>query len=555
MAEIVYKFASRRSSVLCTHGVVASNQPLASRIGVQILKKGGNAADAAVAVAAALNVTQPCSTGIGGDCFCLYYDANSRTVKGLNGSGRAPAALTLDLLRNQGIGPKDQLPPLSAHSVTVPGAAAGWVDTVDVFGSKKLSMRDVLQPAIELAEEGFPVHHLTAHLWNANSHTLTRPENRHGSEMLLDGRPPREGDVMRLPNLAKTFKLLAEHGKAGFYQGPVAKAIVNVIHEHGGVMTLEDLAAHRSTFDEPIKTCYRGINVWEIPPNGQGITALIALNILEGFNLKELGHNSPEYLHLVAEALKLSFADTLWYNADPEKVHVPIKHMLSKEYAAERRKLIMRNRVMPECHHGTPYTSSDTEYLTVVDCHGNACSFIDSNYMNFGTGLVPQGCGFTLQNRGCNFSLDPDHPNALSPGKRPYHTIIPGMATYADSGELYTSFGVMGGFMQPQGHVQVLANMIDFGMDPQQALDMPRLHVNAGLEGLVSLEEGIPQSTIDRLRALGHKLEGPISGYQRTLFGRGQIIMRKRGHSCGGEEVAVLWAGSEGRGDGMAVGY
>ncbi|KAK3753829.1 hypothetical protein QZH41_016733 [Actinostola sp. cb2023] len=548
-------FNSRRSPILSLNGVVASSQPLASRIGLQILKHGGNAADAAVAVAAALNVTEPSSTGIGGDSFCLYYDAQSRKVSGLNGSGRAPSKLTLDHLCNEGISYPNTIPNCSAHAVTVPGAAACWVDTVEKFGSNKLTMQQILQPAINLAEGGFPVHHIAAEMWKTDAMCLQDPANKYGGDMLLDGQPPEEGDVMNMPHLAQTFKELATHGKDGFYKGRIAKAIVDVVNSHGGVMTLEDLAAHHTTQENPIHINYRGIDVWEMPPNGQGITALMALNILEGFDIKSMGHNSVEYLHVLTEALTLSFADSMWYVADPSKTHVPVKEMIDKDYAAKKRELIHKDRCLESYLRGKPLFKSDTVYFTVVDEHGNACSFINSNYQSFGTGIVPEGCGFTLQNRGLNFSLDPSHPNSLAPCKRPYHTIIPGMATHGDTGELYASFGVMGGFMQPQGHVQVLTNMIDFEMDPQEALDMPRLCIDTSLNSQVCLEEGIPESTITGLKELGHKVKGPIRGHSRSLFGKGQIIAKKKGRANGGRERAVYWAGSDPRADGMAIAY
>ncbi|XP_020609550.1 uncharacterized protein LOC110048105 isoform X1 [Orbicella faveolata] len=553
------KFISRRSPVVSMHGAVASSQPLATEVGVRVLKAGGNAADAAVAVAACLNVTEPCSTGIGGDAFCLFYDAEKKIVRGINGSGRAPSSLTLDLLKSKGVvKPGDNhLPYNSSHSVTVPGAAAAWCDTVEQFGSGKLSMKDILQPAIDLAKQGFPVHPVAAYFWGKCCFCLKDPANKHGSDMLLNGEPPRGGDVMVMPHLATTFEELCSKGKDGFYKGRVAKAIVDVVREHGGLLSLEDLEQHCSTFDQPICTSYRGINIWEMPPNGQGITALLALNILEGFDIKGMAHNSSEYVHTVIEALSLSFADTLWYNADPSKVKVPVGELLHKDYAAKRRALIKPKRALGSYQRGSPFSGSDTVYFSVVDDQGNACSFINSNYTNFGTGLVPEGCGFTLQNRGANFSLRADHPNVLEPRKRPYHTIIPGMATRGDTGELYACFGVMGGFMQPQGHVQVLLNMIDFGMDPQEALDVPRFCISSeGQElGTVFLEEGISESVVKKLTELGHSVTYPVSGHSRSVFGRGQIIARKSAPCKTGPNRSVYWSGSDPRADGLVVGF
>ncbi|MHA2357262.1 MAG: gamma-glutamyltransferase [Candidatus Heimdallarchaeaceae archaeon] len=534
------RFNSYKSPVYGTRGMIASSQPLASEAGMRILQQGGNAADAAVAVAAALNVTEPCSTGIGGDCFCLFFDSKSKKVLGLNGSGRAPSELNLDLLAEQGI--TGSLPPLSVHTVTVPGAAAGWVDTVERFGS--LPLKEILQPAIELAESGFPVAPLTARSWKRSEQLLKK--GPYGDEMLLNGKAPEEGEIMKNPTLAQTFRELAEHGKKGFYEGRIAEATIELIQEFGGVMSLDDLKNHENTFDQPISTDYRGVEVYEIPPNGQGITALIALNILEEHDIADMQHSSVEHLHLMIESMRIAFADTRWYVADPDVVHVPIKELISKEYASERRKLIDFNKATLDVIKGSPVASSDTVYFSVVDGEGNACSFINSNYMGFGTGLIPKGCGFTLQNRGANFTLVPKHPNVLAPNKRPYHTIIPGMAT--KDNELFASFGVMGGFNQPQGHVQVILNMIDFGMNPQEALNAPRFSIRDGTSGgIVALEEGIDESTLNTLSLMGHEI-APASGYARSVFGRGQIITRN-------PKNGVLCGGSSPRADGLAIGW
>ncbi|XP_072167953.1 glutathione hydrolase-like YwrD proenzyme [Diadema setosum] len=565
-------FGSRRSPVLSTKGCVACTQPVASSIGLDILKAGGNAADAAVAMAAALNVTEPASTGIGGDCFCLFYDAETSMVKGLNGSGRSAAAASLDAYNKLGFH-SDKYPP-SHHglNVTVPGAAAGWVDTVERFGSKKLSLEEILKPAIDLAEEGFAVHPISAQLWQRGSDVLMREGNPQGRYLLLRGNPPRTGDVMRMPMLAHTFKTLASHGKKGFYEGPVAQAIVDIVQANEGILALSDLKGHTSTFVDPISTTYKGVRLWEIPPSGQGITALMALNILEDYDLQEMGHGSPEYLHHVIEAVKLGFADSLEFCADPTKEKVPVDQLLSKEYAATRRTSISPQRANNLLTHGDPYHSGDTVYLSVVDEEGNACSFINSTYTSFGSGLVPKNCGFTLHNRGLNFRLSEGHANCVSGGKRSYHTIIPAMVTAAadsdkdeeeeeEEEKLLACYGVMGGFMQPQGHVQVLLNMAEFGMNPQLALDQPRFCVEVeqpGLTGKVYLEEGIPQSTCDNLRVRGHQVES-VSGFDRAVFGRGQVICsgdwwKKEGYAGRGERGEVLWAGSDPRGDGMALG-
>ncbi|XP_078611446.1 glutathione hydrolase-like YwrD proenzyme isoform X1 [Branchiostoma floridae x Branchiostoma japonicum] len=558
-----FNFISRRSPVVSLHGSVASSQPLASQIGLDILKRGGNAADAAVAMAAALNVTEPCSTGPGGDCFCLFYEAATKTVKGLNGSGRAPAKLTLDLLCSQGFSADCPPPPFHAHNVTVPGAAAGWVDTIEHFGSKKLSLLEILQPAIQLAEEGFPVTHVTAYHWAKGAALLQYQANTHGGDLLIQGKAPREGEIMKNPHLAQTFRELASKGKSGFYQGRIAQAIADAVLEHGGVLSLDDLSSHTSTLVDPISVDYRGVRVWEIPPNGQGITALMALNILEGFDMKEFGHNTADYLHVLIEAIRLSFADSLWHCADMSKVKVPVDQLLSKDYAAQRRQLINMDSAMEEPRRGDMASGNDTVYFSVVDGEGNACSFINSNYMGFGTGLVPKACGFTLQNRGANFSLQPDHPNVVSPGKRPYHTIIPAMVTDSRTDDLLMCYGIMGGFMQPQAHVQVLLNMLEFGMDPQQALDQPRLCVGPGHEGAVgsvALEQGIHPTVMEKLKAKGHEVVGPITGHGRSLFGRGQIITKGAFWLAEGDvrvanDKRVLWSGSDPRADGLAIGF
>lgn len=535
-----FSFASRRSPVYGKNGIVATSQPLATAAGLEILAKGGNAADAAVAAGAALNVTEPSSTGIGGDMFALYYSAETKQVTALNGSGRAPAALTLERLKQEGF--TNELPPFHAHTVTVPGACAGWFDLIEKHGS--LPMGDILAPAIRLAREGFPVSPVTSYSWQrgAQGQLMSAPN---GQELTIDGRGPKPGEIFRNPNLARTFETVARGGKGAFYQGEIAEAIVSVIQQAGGCMSAEDLASHVSTWEEPISVTYRGLRVCECPPNGQGITALLALNILDGFDLSTFPSLSTERLHYMIESMRLAFADSRWYVADPTFSHVPVEELLSTEYAAERRKLIDTTRATIDPKHGTPVHSSNTVYLSVVDKFGNACSFINSNYWGFGTGIVPGGFGFTLQNRGHNFSLAPNHPNRLEPRKRPYHTIIPAMVTRED-GSLYASYGVMGGFMQPQGHVQVLSALVDDGLDPQSALDLPRFCIDveeAG--GRVALEEGIPERVVSELGNMGHPVY-LVSGYDRSLFGRGQVILRD-------PETGVLTAGSDPRADGCAM--
>ena len=572
-------FASRRSPVYGRRGMVAASQPLAVAAGLEILAAGGNAADAAVATAAALNVTEPTSTGIGGDCFALFYDAVTGQVTALNGSGRAPAALTLARLAQEGFG--RELPPYHPYTITVPGACAGWCDLSERHG--RLPFSRVLAPAIRLAEEGFPVAPITAYFWQRGAERQLS-QARGGRELTIDGRAPRAGEIFRNPGLARTLRAVAEGGKAAFYEGQIAEAIAVAVQQAGGCLTVADLANHRSTWDEPISTTYRGLRVWECPPNGQGLAALLALNLLEGFDLTTLDALSPERLHLELEAMRLAFADARWYVADPQFTDLPIYPLLSKDYAAERRRLINPGRATLDQRRGSPVAGSDTVYFSVVDGQGNACSFINSNYMGFGTGIVPSGWGFSLQNRGHNFSLDSAHPNALAPGKRPYHTIIPGMLTrdsapgngrlvdgklvvdHADpqstdsqstnlpsTNSLVASFGVMGGFMQPQGHVQVVVALADDRLDPQTVLDRPRFCIEAvgpsqwdgALDSKIALEDGIPADTIARLADMGHPVT-PVNGHERAIFGRGQIILRD-------PATGVLCGGSDPRADGCAM--
>ncbi len=376
-----------------------------------------------MATAAALSVTEPASTGLGGDMFCLFYHAGTGQVSALNGSGRAPAALTLERLHREGFG---ELPPTHPYTITVPGACAGWCDLIERHGS--LPLAEVLAPAMRLAEEGFPVAPVTSLGWQeAAGDNLATALN--GGELTVDGRAPRPGELFHNPGLARTLKTVAEGGKKAFYEGEIAEAVAAAVQQAGGCLTPADLAAHASTWEAPISTTYAGLRLWECPPNGQGLTALMAVNLLEGFDLTALDPLSADRLHLEIEALRLAFADAGWFVADPAKIKVPVEELLSKGYAAERRKLIDPQRASLDQKHGSPLAGSDTVYFCVVDQLGNACSFINSLYMRFGTGIVPSGWGFALQNRGHNFSLDPQHPNALAPGKRPYHTIIPALIT------------------------------------------------------------------------------------------------------------------------------
>lgn len=533
-------FNSRRSPVLGRQGICASSQPLATAAGLEILRRGGNAVDAAIAMAAALNVTEPGSTGLGGDCFALIYEKQSHSVFALNASGRAPAALTLERLQREGLG--NNLPPLHPYTITVPGACAGWCDLNQRFG--RLPLATIFEPAIRLAEEGFPVAPLTAYYWQRGVERCLR-HALNGKELTLDGRAPRPGEIFRNPALARTLKAIAEDGKKAFYQGEIARAIVEVVQQAGGCLSEADLASHFSTWEQPISIEYRGMRIWECPPNGQGLATLLALNLLAGFEIASLPALSAERLHLQIEAMRLAFADAFHYVTDPAFTEIPLLDLLSPAYADQRRKKIDPQRAAANVQHGRPISTSDTVYLCTVDSYGNGCSFINSNYMGFGTGIVPRGWGFSLQNRGHNFSLNPTHPNALAPGKRPYHTIIPALATNPNN-ELFAVFGVMGGFMQPQGHLQVVSALLDDYLDPQATLDRPRFCIQAENSlPVVALEEGIALQTIQQLQSMGHSVES-ISGMERALFGRGQIILRD-------SESGALWGGSDPRADGCAM--
>lgn len=539
MSSNEFTFASRRSPVYGRSGMVATSQPLAVAAGLEILRLGGSAADAAVATAAALNVTEPTSTGIGGDCFALYFENKTRNIYALNGSGRSPAGLDLKLVQQRGF--SDSLPPFHPLTITVPGACAGWCDLVSRFG--KLDLHSVLQPAINLAQEGFPVAPITAYFWDRGvERQLSIAEG--GEALTIDGRAPKAGEIFQNRGLARTFQAIADGGRNVFYEGPIADSIVSVMQAVGGVLTLQDLATHQSNWEQPIMSSYRGYQVVECPPNGQGLVALLALNILEGFDLHEFPTGSAERIHVMAESLRAAFSDGRHFICDPSINHIPVDELLSKDYATIRRKSISLMKSNPNWQPGPPFSSSDTVYLSVVDSEGNACSFINSNYMGFGTGIVPGGWGFTLQNRGHSFSLDPTHMNAVGPRKRPYHTIIPALLLNQD-GSLFSSFGVMGGFMQPQGHLQVAVALIDDGFNPQVALDCPRFCLPQGqADDPLALEQGIPAEVGQRLENMGHLIRY-VHGYGRALFGRGQIIHREG-------KTGVLCGASDPRADGMA---
>ncbi|MFQ5933888.1 MAG: gamma-glutamyltransferase [Dehalococcoidia bacterium] len=530
------QFYVRRPSVQARHGMVATSETQAATAGLRVLMDGGNAVDAAVATSAVLCVTEPMSTGVGGDLFALVWSARKRQVFALNGSGRAPRAASLEELQEKGL---DRIPETSPYAVTVPGVVDGWRALLKAHGTKHLSQ--LLKPAIRYAEDGFVVSGQIARAWEASIPKLAQYPS--GGELLLNGQGPRTGEVMKLPELANTLKEVAKSGPKAFYRGKIAQKIAAYVQEQGGWLAPSDLSRHISTWDEPICTDYRGVACWQCPPNGQGLSALMALNIAEGFDIQSMGFQSADTYHTLIESMGLAFADALRYIADPSKAQVPVAQLLSKDYAAERRALISYDRVLAHSPAGQVLVPSDTAYLTCIDEQGNACSFINSLYEAFGTGLVVPGTGIVLQNRGTLFSLDPEHPNALAPDKRPYHTIIPGMATR--NGELWLSYGVMGGFQQPQGHLQVLVNMIDFGLDPQLALDALRFSIQLG--NGVAVEEEVPISTVEELRRRGHAII-PVGGAGRSLFGGGQIIERD-------PDSGALGGGSEPRKDGVAIGW
>jgi gamma-glutamyltranspeptidase/glutathione hydrolase len=550
-------FSSRRSNVMARRGIVATSQPLAAQAGLDILKAGGNAADAAVATAAMLNVVEPISTGIGGDCFALYWDAKTKRVTALNGSGRAPAAAAIDQLLQQGY---TRMPSFTGHAVSIPGTVAGWSDLLERHG--RMSLADVLQSAIWTAEHGYPVSELIARGWASQVQKLLRapgwqsgdldngPEQPSGHELLIDGRAPRPGEIMRLPTLAETLRGIASEGKAFIYHGDFARKLSEHVQRYAGWITPPDMAAHVSTWDEPICATYRGVTLYECPPNGQGLAAILAANLASGFDLA--GMSEADRVHIQIECMRLAFADAQQWVCDPRVVPIPLAELVSMDYAARRRR-IDPHKAAQHVPFGNPRAGSDTVYLSVVDGEGNACSFINSLYAGTGTGLVVPGTGVSLQNRAALFVLDRDHPNALAPHKRPYQTIIPAMTTRG--GELHASLGVMGGYMQPQGHFQMLVNLVDFAMSPQMALDRPRWQLagpSAGLGaqetgGLVMMEEGWGFATLAELARRGHRI-APVDGFGRTSFGGGQIILRD-------PETGVLIAGSDPRKDGCAAGW
>jgi gamma-glutamyltranspeptidase/glutathione hydrolase len=530
-----------RSEVIAAHGMVASSHPLATQIGLEILKKGGSAVDAAIAVNAALGLMEPTGNGIGGDLFAIVWDAKTRKLYGLNASGPAPKKLSLEYFQKNNLSEYPEFGPLP---VTVPGVVAGWSELHNKFG--KLPIKSLFKPTIEYAKDGFPVTETIAYYFELNKQRFQDYPN-FKEVWMANGDVPKTGEIFKNPALARTLEILSEKGLDQFYTGNIARITAGFIQEQGGFLSYEDLASFQPEWVEPISTNYRGFDVWELPPNTQGLATLQILNILENFNLAELGLFSPEYIHLFIEAKKLAFADRAKFYADPRFAELPIETLLSKDYAAKRREEINLKKAALVDASGLP-KHGDTVYLTTADENGNMVSLIQSNYSGMGSGMTPPDLGFMLQNRGTLFSLDPKHLNVVAGGKRSFHTIIPAFVT--KDGEPFISFGVMGGATQPQAQAQVLINIIDFGMNLQEAGDAPRI-VHSGSSqpsgsrmkngGTVSLESAFDEKIRKELIKMGHQLE-----YEKGSFGGYQAIMKKNG---------VYYGASESRKDGQAAGY
>jgi gamma-glutamyltranspeptidase/glutathione hydrolase len=524
-----------RQPVYAANGIVATSQPLAAQAGLAVLRDGGNAVDAAVATAVTLTVVEPASCGIGGDAFAMVWDGQE--LHGLNGSGRSPLGLSRELLSAQR---RQEIPECGWLSVTVPGAPALWHDLHQRFG--RLPFARLFEAAIAYAEQGYPVSPISQYCWQWGwirfAAGLRDGEfQRWAAVFAPDGRAPNVGEMWRSAEMAASLRSLAQSGAASFYRGELAERIAAFAQESGGTLTVKDLARHNSEWVKPIHADYRGYRVWEMPPNGQGIAALIALNVLEGFDLAGLPRDSAESYHLQIEAMKLAFADAKRHVADPAQADVPTQALLNKEYAAERRRLIGRKALVAEP--GRPWRGG-TAYLCAADADGMMVSLIESVYDSFGSGIVVPGTGIALQNRGACFTLQSGHPNVLAPGKRPYHTIIPGFLTR--DGQAVGPFGVMGGHMQPQGHVQVVVNAVDYGLNPQASLDAPRWYW--WMDRHIRLEPEVARSVVKGLRERGHEVE-----VERDIdvFGCGQVIWR--------QPPSVYIAGSDGRTDGCALGY
>jgi gamma-glutamyltranspeptidase/glutathione hydrolase len=541
--RITGKTFATRSEVIAQHGMAATSHPLATQVAIDILKKGGSAVDAAIAANACLGLMEPVSNGIGGDLFAIVWDAKEQKLHGLNASGRSPKSLTLDYFLENGY---ESIPYYGPLPVSVPGCVDGWYELHSKFG--KLSMKENLQPTIDYARNGFPMAELIAYYLERSA---PRYEKYPGfSEVFMpNGSTPKKGEIFKNPYLANTLEKIADGGRDAFYQGDIASTIASYMKEQGGFLSYEDLASHKSEWVEPVSANYRGYDVWELPPNGQGIAALQILNILEAYDIKTMGFGSAEYMHLFIEAKKLAFEDRAKFYSDPAFNELPVEQLISKAYADERRKLINPDRAARSYPAGK-LGHGDTIYLTVADKDGNMVSLIQSNYLGIGSGMTPTGLGFVLQDRGNLFSLDKNHMNVFEPGKRPFHTIIPAFVT--KDGKPFLSFGVMGGAMQPQGHAQVLVNIIDFGMNIQEAGDAPRINHEGSSQptgeimtdgGTVQLESGFDYEVIRELEKKGHNVVfsvGPYGGYQGIKWD---------------DKNKVYYGASESRKDGMAIGY
>ncbi len=534
-----------RSEVIAQNGMAATSHPLATQVALDILKKGGSAIDAAIAANAMLGLVEPTGSGVGGDLFAIVWDAKTQKLYGLNGSGRSPKSLTLDYFKKNKL---DKIPSHGVLPVSVPGCVDAWFELNAKFGTMK--MTDILAPAIHYARNGFPVTELIAYYLQRSVPFLSKFLNVKETYS-IDGNPPKKGEIFKNPDLANTYQKIAEQGRDGFYKGDIARTIDAFMKKQGGFLSYEDLATHKSDWIEPVSVNYRGYDVWELPPNGQGIAALQMLNILEGYDLAKYGFGSPEHIHYFTEAKKLAFEDRAKYYADMDFVKVPVQELISKAYAEKRRALINPNRAGVYIA-GEPYGAKETIYMTVADKDGNMISLIQSNYRGMGSGMVPDGLGFMLQDRGELFSLEEGKANTYAPGKRPFHTIIPCFIT--KDNKPFMSFGVMGGDFQPLGHVQIIINMIDFGMNIQEAGDAPRIDHAGSTDptdvedkdprgGQISLESGFDYETIRRLMEMGHKV-----GYSYGQYGGYQAIKYDA-------EKKVYYGASESRKDGQAAGY
>lgn len=541
--RITGKTFATRSEVIAQYGMAATSQPLATQVALDLLKQGGSAIDAAIAANALLGLVEPTGSGMGGDLFAIVWDAKTKKLYGLNASGWSAKNLNLKYFKDNGY---KKIPAYGPLPVTIPGCVSGWFDLHEKFG--KLKMEEILKPAIDYARNGFPMTELIAYYMNGSSRRLQKYPGFKETYM-PNGHTPRKGEIFKNPDLANTLEKIAKGGRDAFYKGEIAKTIANFIQEQGGFLSYEDFAEYQSEWVEPVSTNYRGFDVWEIPPNGQGIAALQILNILEQYDIKSMGFGSKEYIHTFTEAKKLVFEDRAKYYADMKFSKVPVEKLISKEYARERAKLINPNRASRKYDAGE-LEQGNTIYMTVADKEGNMISLIQSNYRGMGSGMMGPGLGFILQDRGELFSLEEGHKNAFEPRKRPFHTIIPAFIT--KDGKPYISFGVMGGAMQPQGHAQIVVNLVDFGMGLQEAGDALRMRHSGSSQpdygkmvdqGWLELESGIDYEVIRELMKMGHKIKYSLGGY-----GGYQAIMYDAKNK-------VYYGASESRKDGQATGY